>query len=154
MLWVTLCGILGFSAVLVVGDQNDTATICDIFADIYDCTTFNVSNICDEIGVNCTQEDVVKIDWSNRGVSGSLNFINNKFPNSLKYLDLSNNNITGEFDFSAFHTSSDIVDILINNNQFDSISNINDLRYRDLTHINFGMFIVLASFFSLPLWVV
>lgn len=122
---------------LAHGDVNDTATICEIFAEVYDCT--NITNICDESGVNCTaSNDVFGIDWSSEGLSGLLNW-NKNFPDSLEYLDLSNNNLTGEFDFSAFGASSRIINIFINSNQFTSISNVDIITCVHLKRITIGM---------------
>ena len=120
--------------------------LCDILTDIYDCNSSNATQVCSDIGVDCdgSQFDVIKLDLSSRNLTGELFLgVETQWPASLQSLNLSNNNLFGEFYFGRFSTSneSSLSAITINNNNFNSIPNIDSTRLSklktlDISHNN------------------
>lgn len=136
----------------------DTYAICQIFSSItsvpawFDITTSDICQSWNSTFVNCNGENITGIDLSNTSFSlvGALNTSDgeNKWPNSLQFLRLDNNNFSGSFDFESFSNSPDISEIAITNNQFSGELNWDSLNQTSLTYLwlhnnNFsGMYII------------
>lgn len=112
--------------------MNQTLDVYDIFEDVNNLPGWweNSCNICewDINGTNIVcdenQTQIIEINLSNFGLSGSLSL--STLPQTIKQIDLSNNNLIGSLDWIAFESASSLEMLYLNNNNFNGTI---DLQY-------------------------
>ena len=139
MLIVRLLGVLMFLW-LTNADLEDTDAICTIVSDFFDCVSNNITEICDSPRVDCENDKITNLDFSNFDLVGEFTFDSaTMWPITLETIDFSRNNITGVFDLSKFNESSKIQSIIMKHNLLNTIyvdQNTNILK--NLTTLHFG----------------
>ena len=105
----------------------------------------------------CNDSNIVSIDLSSLGLIGSLSFELNDstntshsgeyWPENLRFLNLSHNEIFGNFNFASFNTTAttnSIESIDLSYNNISTISNVDRYHSSSLTRIILGVFYLLV----------
>ena len=106
--------------------MNQTLDIYDIFFNVNNLPGWweNSCNICqwdiDNTNIVCdeNQTQIIEINLSNHALSGSLTLLNN-WPQTVKKIDLSHNNLIGTINWMAFDNSSLLEELYLNDNNFN-----------------------------------